>query len=949
MAQNIDAKINLRRNAGQAQALGNTFPPNMVNKDENMLRMASPPGFSLLNTKIDKTPSDIAAASCRNYTDITGLRQLQKDQINRTHYEPACGWRYRPSSGFVPEINQAAVGSADGPIFGQAGSPDEVVGGTQWYWNLNDAERDISAKICQSASKCNQLNLLGRYAEICGYCKTSGATIPIQNGLARYPTDNSLGCLKDDIVTTTKGNCEGFTGSFGSAGSFGSSSFGSAGGARSLPANGRGDLNEAFQGSRSRGVGMGSEGFRGSMGSAQGFRGSSGLRGRSAVEGLIDFDILNNCTDSPLSRDCVVLAAKVVGCENEGTLITALNGAAAGSDYDSNLRTNPVYTTYKTVATPGITSATLKDGSVTLQTALDDFTSLKKNTQSQNQKLALSAQDLCLRKGAFDDYDFCSEMTPTTIINNNTIGCVEQLWLNNGGTTQGTGYPTLDSWSGKSYQQFINSMNSVVQTIRSSTKATNVAGLKKFFGTDTAGAAPTLPKNDNTRGAETVWFDFGTNYASLAPPVILRCEVKLSKEGEVVPFFTSAAQCASKYNFPTPNYKAYTSAFEIRSDIEQKMTFSVTTNDGFMLSVNQNPYEETVNRGNDWGSWKTQSATQYTSKEYPVDAEKSGKTNTVVTKWFNIDGESTSQTNIALGGTTWKKIADTEVYLTQEPLAPWLQYEVCTRPNNGKGNANGFFEKRFNGPIAFNNETNQSFPSFDVVASGVTIQTDPNMRKAVPKGLAYTTFTSSSSWKTMSYIHVNAMRTITILVRPTATQAVGQSVPLFYHSNDSTFKVACEISNNAGQYYLTCQGTSSGNNLINFSKGITMNEWNLVVLQYIGDENGLRKIHCNFETLARLQDPTIRGQFSSALTSVQTITRSLILAGRPGTNYKDSAGSFSLGNRGSAPGFTGDVAWVHAFRNFLDTDTLLQSEVEQKWISRWPRQNLDTDPVPKFI
>jgi len=166
---------------------------------------------------------------------------------------------------------------------------------------------------------------------------------------------------------------------------------------------------------------------------------------RKGKEGFANLTLndLDQCSEPPLSRDCVVLAARMAGCSDEGTLISALNAAPGGGDFDAVLKNNPVYTAYKSVAAPGITNAVLKDGSVGLTTALDDFGNLVRNSQNGNSKLGLSARDLCLKKGAFDAYDFCSEITPNTVISNTNIKCVEQNWQQSGGTPQGTGYPTL--------------------------------------------------------------------------------------------------------------------------------------------------------------------------------------------------------------------------------------------------------------------------------------------------------------------------------------------------------------------------------------------------------------------------------------------------------------------------------------------------------------------------
>ena len=946
------AATNSSRTANQAQLVGNPAPPNMAKIPERILAAASPAGFNLLNMRTDKTASDAAAVSCRNYTDIDGLRRLQEAQIGRTHFQPGCGWRYKPSNGLIPEINQAAVGTAEGPIFGQPGSPDEVSGGTKWYWNLGDAERDITAKICQSASKCKQLNLLGRYAEVCGYCKKSKSVIPVQRTgqtfSARY-SDTILGCDSADIVTASTGSCaEGFINRM----PFSSSrqgTFGTAGGRPTMPSNGRGDLTEAFEVRRPE---------------------------RNA-EGYVNLDALNNCMGSPLSRDCVILAARTAGCSDDGTLIKALKGSSG--DYDSRLKTSPVYTSYKSVASPGITNATLKDGSVALNVALDDFGGLMKNTQSQNKKLALSARDLCIRSGEFDKYDFCSEMGPTTIININNLSCAQQYWKNQGGTAQGKAYPN-QSYIGKPYQQVIDTVKRLKKNIRlegftvADNKRTNAAALLDFIGTESMGTDASLVRSENTLGAETVWFDYGVNVSGMAPPVILRCDLRLAKDksilnGEVVPFFSSAQECMAKYNFPSGDTKAYKSVFEVRSDTPKEMMFKILTDDGMQLSVNQNPLERTSNKGNDWGSWRHQGPNIYTSGKYQVRPESTGTTNTIVTQWFNSYGGSVSQSFLLFPGlTNWTRIANSEVYLTQEPLAPWLQYEVCTRPNNDVGNADGFFEKRFNGPCATNNITEKPFPSFDVVTSGIITQTDKKSRAVLPKGLPYISFTSSSYWNMVSSIHANAVRTYTILVRPAGTLAKDTSAVLFYQTNDSktnqnttiqnitnqttkktyTFLVQCDLRNNNNIYSIEYRTDIHNNNCGSGSMSISPNEWNLIVLQYIGGNSGLQRVTCNVESLARLRIPDARRQFFAALLNGQSISGPIV-AGAYGTNYFESSGKLCLGKKSGELGFVGDVAWIHGFRNYFDTEDLLKREVEQSWLSRWPRGNLDSEPQPTMI
>jgi gamma-glutamyltranspeptidase/glutathione hydrolase len=148
--------------------------------------------------------------------------------------------------------------------------------------------------------------------------------------------------------------------------------------------------------------------------------------------------------------------------------------------------------------------------------------------------------------------------------------------------------------------------------------------------------------------------------------------------------------------------------------------------------------------------------------------------------------------NISEGGNTWKDQslvteARANMFITQEPDAPWMQYEICSRPNNGKGTAVGFFEKRWNGPIAYyeNQGVDKPIPSFDALSSGVVAQTDNAMTYTVPGGKGFLSFTSGSWWRTVSMFAYTAFKTITLLVRPSANLAASSQASIFSHISPS--------------------------------------------------------------------------------------------------------------------------------------------------------------------
>ena len=953
------------RNANQVQLIGNRNPPNMAAVSSRVLSAASPPGMDFANIMgVNNTASDAAAASCRQYSGIDGLRRLQADQANRTYYDAGCGWRYNTTTG----LSQGALGNARGPLLSQ----DDLKNGNQWFWDLSAAEKTISTRICQNMKKCSELKNLGKNADVCGYCKSTRTVIPVLKGKARYTNDANLSCPPADIIGAG-GNCppEGF----------------------------RGGLSEAFQVSK-------------------------------RMDAFESFTNMEDCDNSPLSRACVMLAARSQGCSDKGSLLQALSSVPTGGSkaYDESMKTNNAYVAYKTLSAAPITKATLADGSVSMQTALGDFANLVKDTNNANRKLSLAARDLCVKKGAYEEYDFCSEMNDSTVINASNIQCIQKTFKISGGTERGSAYPR-NSWIGRRFGDFNATLSWVLADVASKDKLRNARGIQNLVGVNTiekfqgANASQItltidLPANDDTRGTETVWFDWANETV-----VVLRCDLLLLKDprngGKIHPHFGDWEQLKRNHRFPSADFKAFTSAFEFRpvpsatgptpvftpapascgtlgspsSDKSMRIytrnecegrlngnwngngecsrkgggsyswdcrslnisgnnqdpnsvTFNVTTDDGFILSKNKNPFEEN-NSTDTWGSWQYQGPTAYTSPIFNIsDASATASKNIFITKWFNGGGQATSLLNIKKGvETSFTAACDRkDLYLTQEPLAPWLQYEICSK----KGTV-AFQEKRWNGPVSFRWGDGKQYPSFDAQSGSVVSQTSAALRNDVPGGKGFMSFVSNSWWHTSSYFHFTAFNTITLLVRPMATLASGGFGSVFHHCNlmSGGYSAGFYLYNKGGQYTFG-YGTNRGQSQVNVPA--TMNQWNLVVIQYVGDENGVRGINFNVEALSVLQDNTRRGAFLAKLTSQQAGgAGGQVMIGKPTDNYVMNSGRLMLGSSGApsykasgmvnwnSESFVGDIAWVHGFRNYIDSDDLLKREINQTWISRWPQ------------
>ncbi len=868
---------NLMRTWNQMEQIGNPNPPNLSKIPDNLINAAVPGLADIVKTNTNI--SEQAASKCRSYSGIDGLRRLQVSQANRSYYEAGCGWLYKPSNGINPEINQGVLGTAEGPTV------DKIPGGGKYYWDLEKAEKEITQEICSNARRCSQLKYLGQFAEVCGFCKTTNSVIPVEktaNGFkARYRGD----CEARNIVTVSSGTCpttEGF---------LGTSKEGFASGYSRLPAEGFLNLN---------------------------------------------FDDLEKCNKTPLSRDCVVLAARMSGCSDQGSLIQSLLGSTQG-DYDAMLKTKASFQGYQTSANPAITSAVLKDGSSSLDTALGDFGRLLDNTgKPDNKKRYLAARDLCLKAGEYDNYNFCAELTPESRIDSTNIICIQNEWLQNGGTKEGSSFPTLQMWQSRKKGDFNTFLNKLIGFTKSTNKEENAKAIKDLLGMDSYKPTKFPPRDDTTRGAETVWIDLVDASTDAAIPIILKCDMKLAKDGEIIPYFTNKDEMSRKYQVNGDNI-ALTHAFEFRPDMDVKVQFSVTSDDGFMIGVNQNPFEKTNYSLNDWGSWKYQGPTVYASGgQHQLFSENNKERNIVVSKWFqggglayytfyyryNSQGPWLDQNN--------NMAARKDIYLTQEPLAPWMQYEICEKPNMNVGRQRGFFERRWNGQAAFAWGNKKPIWSFDVDSRSVGVTGD-----------ALTFPGAGAWWHTKSYFAFTAFKTITLLVKPSANLANNQTVSIFHHVNFTNFfGTGIYLARYEGNYYIRHWFGSTQQDI-----PVAVNEYNLVVLQYVGDSYGIRNITCHVSPFNTVKTDLGRRTLLDQMKSRQNATGSVVyqsavndrsfagylVLGGTSQDYKDGSGRVSW----KSESFQGEVKWIHGFRNYIDTDELLKTEIEQTWIKAW--------------
>lgn len=898
----------LKTKTDQAFVLGAPSPPDTSQIDPKILKAASPTSFTLQTTNTDQRLSEAAATKCRQFQGFGGLRRLIDIQAEKTALEPACGWMYQQSEGVInPPVNHGAFGDLKGPFYSGPGEDDQLENGTTYTADLEDAEKKISntfaANLGQSCEKLGRLTNDNK--QFFGFCTKTGRIIPIERVSgqvrARYPDDQQLGCAPENIVpaSAAPGDCP-----------------------------------------------PGKEGF------ALAFKGT-GVR-----EGF--FSPAAGCK-LPLSKSCLIQFTREAGCSDNGSLIHALK-VAKSDPYDASLRTTQAYTYYTNKGK--LTPSMLRDGSVaSQQVAIEELNRLAKQaneTPSEaNKGPAAAARDLCLQKGYFlENFDFCTEIGPETRVNSENFNCVTKKWRQAGGDSRGFLFPKLEFWSGKTFSQLADFIRKLQSEMKSTDKSVQANAIRNFIGTESYAQIEIdgLQRAPGIIGSEVIWIYYENWNTEGAIPIIMRCDTLMGKNvgSQIIPHINN--DLISKYLMPSNEGVAFMSAFEIRPDTDTSTTFRVYTDDGFVLAKNQMPGQG-ISNNTDFNTFIYQGPTWHQSQPYQISADSKKEARNIITmKWFQGPGGATFA--LQRDG---KTIIDSpnntrDIYLTQEPLAPWLQYEICMRPNLGRPASLGFFEKRWNGPCAFpwQNGTKWSLqdqkpvPSFDCESSAVSFSTN-SKDDGLTRG--FMSFTSPNSWwRTKATFAFNSMKTMTLLVLPQPTLAAGAMASIMwwpgyyrgwssigmetpglwlYTRDGKTYNFDFWIGNR-GHSYMDC----------------VMGEWNLIVMQMVGDAGGLRRFSCAADTVRSLRTPEGRKRMVSKLRDSQNASGQYIIPRISNKNEKAYSGPLILGG-GNAEGsgiarysFLGDIGWLHGFNHYLDEE-LLEVEANQTWLSRWPVPALD--------
>jgi hypothetical protein len=347
-----------------------------------------------------------------------------------------------------PNSGGGVYGNIDGPMV------ETSTSGT-WMWDLNAAKKRFHLYICnQMNSANNDCTKLANYpanAGICGYCKSTRKFIPINGSVAAYPGEANNACTASNVVTT----------------------------ASMCPRDPRPPPPPPD---------------------------SPAYAAYVAARGVCD-----PLTNGALTRECLTITAKQAGCSDNGALITALQ-TGSDTNYIDSLMQNRAYTTYQERSVTGLNATALKTGKMTVSNALTGFQDLFKDTTSTYDKgLKAAAFDLCVTKGSLEDYDFCTELQPSSI-GPFSEECLQKAFKRADGQETGSLYPNSNNVAKWNTNNTWGDVLRAIQTLKDNSASTDrkiqQTAIRQFQGIPLDNkASPEFPLNTSgVRNVEIFWF-----------------------------------------------------------------------------------------------------------------------------------------------------------------------------------------------------------------------------------------------------------------------------------------------------------------------------------------------------------------------------------------------------------------------------------------------------------
>jgi hypothetical protein len=378
-----------------------------------------------------------------NTCSKSSIDQLLK--LKKPNADLGCGWMYTPPNvgSTLPRVSKGALGTKDGPL-PDLSNPQYK----QWFFDLQLAKKQMLMDRCRALQSCERVDN-NVFKGACGYCPELGIGVPInRQGKPLYPEERLGNCsnvirsasqcnVKEGFATTPPGNTTILT-----------------------P--------------------------------------PTPLPPATPTTPSCDEECLRN------------LLTRQAGCKEEGALALALaEPKMTGGLLTNDFINSEAVKLYNLSARPPMNVRTIQSGNATAAFALAEFSRLFNNgNNAPDTRLKAAAQDLCLQKGILEQFNFCSDISDSSPPPFN-LKCLQQLLVSMAGTNAEMGrlYPHSETMKKNIYDlQFKNLglvknyINGFIRNLTSQDPVKRTEAFLNLRGT------PAIRKAPYSQGVEVFWF-----------------------------------------------------------------------------------------------------------------------------------------------------------------------------------------------------------------------------------------------------------------------------------------------------------------------------------------------------------------------------------------------------------------------------------------------------------
>jgi hypothetical protein len=618
-----------------------------------------------------------------------------------------------------------------------------------------------------------------------------------------------------------------------------------------------------------------------------------------------------------LPAACLYNQVIAAGCSDSGTLAIALSNPSDPSNYIGSILNGDAVKIYNRVANPPLSMNTFNQGAATVNAVLNEARQLAGNTsQPANSALGAAARDLCLQKGALSQYNFCNDISDSTMPPFD-MGCLQQLFRKMGGQPTGTAYPSDGTlyWTTNNTMPTYNSMsnigavkqyiNTIIANMNSSDYNTQRTAMTQFLGITPDQLIKRAPY---TQGVEVIWM--------LATPGTSRISgvLKRTIEKDFVQFGGSSSN-SSTYTFPqvgVTNYVAMMQLTDVRAPQDFAIKWSFFVDDGAWISVNQPStfdYTAETTPIADQPGYVANVQLQSASYNFNSCQPFSGTFPNITKVFYTDAGGGEHSFNFHSNPCSGSPILTSPYYsLTLEPRAPFINFEVNLNNSN--------FEDTRNPGIFGQLCTNQ----------GLEYHTKSTELTNVPGNKGFVRYNNATSYTNLFNIAYQAWGTVTFAFR-LQTMPVKDGIFSFwvYNKYCDFYLVPNNGSTAKMRYQTNMIGGSTSDHATDFN--LQLGTWYYMEVAQNGQGfdvycDSIPNIikNSNYTTqYSRVGDGPITTNINNGLYVAGQSNSCNITVGGQGSGFKYYSSTFQF-----------DLAWVHFFDTYINGDDL-GNDVRSLW------------------